>query len=62
MKDMPFAVNWVIQKWSVPLQNELNGPTAGLFFEIWTTQSGAMVFILNLDKVLLKKLFPTMNI
>ena len=24
--------------------------------------SGAMVFILNLDKVLLKKLFPTMNI
>ena len=26
------------------------------------TKSGAMVFIFNLDKVLLKKLFPTMNI
>ena len=25
-------------------------------------KSGAMVFILNLDKVSLKKLFPTMNI
>ena len=26
------------------------------------TQSGPMVFTLNLDKVLLKKLFPTKNI
>ena len=29
---------------------------------IWIAQSGAMVFILNLDNVSLKKLFPTMNI
>ena len=32
------------------------------FYEIWLAQSGAMVFILNLDKLSLKKLFPTMNI
>ena len=38
-----------------------NGPTASIFYGIWIKQSGAMVFILNLDKVLLKKLFPTMN-
>ena len=29
---------------------------------LWDMNSGAMVFILNLDKVSLKKLFPTMNI
>ena len=29
---------------------------------IWITKSGAMVFIFNLDKILLKKLLPTMNI
>ena len=34
-------------------------PTASLFYGIWIKQSGAMVFIFNLDKVLLKKLFPT---
>ena len=39
-----------------------NGPTASIFDGIWITQSGAMIFILNLDKVSLKKLFPTMNI
>ena len=33
-----------------------------IFYGIWITQSGAMVLILNLDKVSLKKLFPTMNI
>ena len=38
------------------------GPTASIFYGIWIKQSGAMVFIFNLDKVLLKKLFPTMNI
>ena len=38
-----------------------NGPTASIFYGIWITKSGAMVFILNLDKVSLKKLFPTMN-
>ena len=39
-----------------------NGPTATIFYGIWIKQSGAMVFIVNLDKVSLKKLFPTMNI
>ena len=34
----------------------------GIFYGIWIAQSGAMVFIFNLDKVSLKKLFPTMNI
>ena len=33
-----------------------------VFYGIWITQSGAMVFILNLDNISLKKLFPTMNI
>ena len=33
-----------------------------IFYGIWIKQSGAMVFIFNLDKVSLKKLFPTMNI
>ena len=28
----------------------------------WIKQSGAMVFIFNFDKVLLKKLFPAINI
>ena len=41
---------------------EPNGSTASIFYGIWITQSGTMVFILNLDKVSLKKLFPTMNI
>ena len=39
-----------------------NGPTASILYRIWITKSGAMVFILNLDKVSLKKLFPMMNI
>ena len=39
-----------------------NGPTASIFYRILITQSVAMVFILNLDKVSLKKLFPTINI
>ena len=39
-----------------------NGPTASIFYGICIRQSGAMGFILNLDKILLKKLFPTMNI
>ena len=39
-----------------------SGPTASIFNGIRIKQSGAMVFILNLDKVSLKKLFPTMNI
>ena len=39
-----------------------NGPTASIFYGIWIKQSSAMIFIFNLDKVLLKKLFPTMNI
>ena len=38
------------------------GPMASIFYKIWIEQSGAMVFILNLDKISLKKLFPTMNI
>ena len=32
------------------------------FYRIWIKLSRAMVFIFKLDKVLLKKLFPTMNI
>ena len=39
-----------------------NGPTASIFYGIWIKQSVGMVFIVNLDKVLLKKFFPTMNI
>ena len=39
-----------------------NGPTASIFYGIWIKQSRAMVFIFNLDKISLKKLFPTMNI
>ena len=39
-----------------------NGPRANIFNDLWIKQSGAIVFIFNLDKVLLKKLFPTMNI
>ena len=39
-----------------------NGPTASIFYGIMIKQSVAMVFIFNLDKVWLKKLFPTMNI
>ena len=38
------------------------GPTASIFYGIWIKPSGAMVCIFNLDKVSLKKLFPTMNI
>ena len=37
-------------------------PTASIFYGIWIIQSDAMVFKLNLDKISLKKLFPTMNI
>ena len=33
-----------------------------IFYGIWIRQSGVMVFVLNLDKISLKKLFPTMNI
>ena len=39
-----------------------NGPTATIFYGICIRQSGAMVFILNLDNISLKKLFPTMHI
>ena len=38
------------------------GPKACTFYEIWIKECGAMVFIFNLDKVSLKKRFPTMNI
>ena len=37
-------------------------PMASIFYRIWIKQSVAMVFIFILDKVSLKKLFPTMNI
>ena len=40
----------------------LNGPTASIFYGIWIKQSVGMIFIFNLDKVSLKKLFPTINI
>ena len=39
-----------------------NGPMTSILYGIWIKQSSAMIFIFNLDKVLLKKLFPTMNI
>ena len=39
-----------------------NGPTDSIFYRIRVKQSSAIVFIFNLDKVLLKKLYPTMNI
>ena len=39
-----------------------NGHRANIFIEIWIKQSRSMVFIFNIDKVSLKKLFPTMNI
>ena len=35
---------------------------ASFLYGIWISQSGAMAFVLNLDNVSLKKLFPTMNI
>ena len=38
------------------------GPTASIFYGIWIKQSVAMVFIFNLDKLSLKKLFPTMKV
>ena len=38
------------------------GHTAIILYGIWIKQSGAMVFIFNLDKVSPKKLIPTMNI
>ena len=41
---------------------EPKGSTTNTFYGILITQSVVMVFILNLDNVLLKKLFPTMNI
>ena len=39
-----------------------NGPTPSIFYGIWIKQNVGMVFIFNLDKLSLKKLFPTMNI
>ena len=39
-----------------------NTATASIFYGIWIIESGATVFTLNLDKISLKKLFPTMNI
>ena len=44
------------------ISNNIVGPTDSIFYGIWIKQIGAMVFIFNLDKVSLKKLFPTMNI
>ena len=44
------------------MNNSVFRPTASIFYRIWIEQSGVMVFILNLDKISLKKLFPTMNI
>ena len=38
------------------------GHTASIFYGIWIKQSVAMAFRFNLDKLSLKKLFPTMNI
>ena len=52
-----YLIPWKIHQYCGP-----NGPTASIFYGIWITKSGTMVFILNLDKVSLKKLFPTMNI
>ena len=46
----------------VELYSGPSGPAASIFYEIRITKSGAMVLILNLDKVSLNKLFPTMNI
>ena len=40
----------------------VHSATQTIFYGIWMKQSVAMVFIFNLDKVSLKKLFPTMNI
>ena len=39
-----------------------NGSRAKIFNYLWIKQSDAMVFTLNIDKVLLNKLFPTVNI
>ena len=54
---LPSSFHANIQQYCGP-----NGPTASIFYGIWIKQSSAMVFIFNLYKVLLKKLFPTMNI
>ena len=54
---LPSSFHSKIQQYCGP-----NGPTASIFYGIWIKQSCAMGFILNLDKVLPKKLFPTMNI
>ena len=54
---LPSSLHAKIQQYFGP-----NGPTASIFYGIWIEQSGAMVCIFNLDKVSLKKLFPTMNI
>ena len=54
---LPSSLHSKIQQYCGP-----NGPTASIFYGIWIKQSGAMIFIFNLDKVLLKKLFSTMNI
>ena len=37
-------------------------PQDSIFYGIWIKQSSAMIFTFNLDKVLLKTLFPTVNI
>ena len=44
------------------LSNAVDTNNISIFYEKRTTKSGAMVFIFNLDKVSLMKLFPTMNI
>ena len=41
---------------------KLTGRRASIFYGIWIKQSSAMVFISNLNKISIKKLFPTMNI
>ena len=54
---LPSSFDAKIQKYCGP-----NGPTASIFYGIWIRQSSAMAFIWDLDKISLKKLFPTMNI
>ena len=50
----------VMQKFSNIL--DLTVLRLAFFYGIWIKQSSAMIVIFNLDKVVLKKLFPTMNI
>ena len=49
--------NIPVQVYTTPSETKSN-----ILYGIWIIQSGETVFILNLDKILLKKLFPTMNI